>query len=112
MCSPVQRETAIRRPGHTDCSLLRMATEPRRKQPRDAVRVARDREREPRLPHDRDESADSQVKAAPDPLGKGRKAHDDLQAGRVDTDRGPVLEELGRRLPSHETPAPRRRRTR
>jgi len=105
----VQRKSAIRRPGHTDCPLLRMATEPDRKAPPDTVRVARDREREPRLPHDRDESADSQVKAAPDTLGKGRKAHDDLEAGRVDTDRGPVLEELGRRLPSHETPAPRRR---
>lgn len=86
-----------------------MATEPRRKPPRDVVRVTRDHEREPRLPHDRDESADSQVKAAPDTLGKGRKAHDDMAAGRVDTDRGPVLEELGRRLPSNQAPAPRRR---
>ncbi|HET9208560.1 MAG TPA: hypothetical protein VFO28_20130 [Burkholderiaceae bacterium] len=73
----------------------------------DAVHVARDREREPRLPHDRDESADSQQQAVPD--ARGRKAHDDVKAGRVDTDRGPVLEELGRRLPSNETPAPAKR---
>jgi len=68
------------------------------------VRVVREQTREPRLPHDRDESADSQQQAVPDT--KGRKAHDDVEAGRVDTDRGPVLEELGRRLPSQQTPAP------
>jgi hypothetical protein len=79
----------------------------------DAVRVVRERTREPRLPHDRDESADSQNKAAPDTRGIGRKAYEDVKAGRVDTDRGPVIEELGRRLPSNETPetpAPKRRR--
>lgn len=80
-------------------------------QPDDDVRVTREQAREPRLPHERDESADSQRKAAPDSLG--RKALDDLEAGRVDTDRGPVLEELGRRLPRQGQPAPaKRRRTR
>jgi hypothetical protein len=53
----------------------------------DAVRVVRERTREPRLPHDRDESADSQNKAAPDTRGIGRKAYEDVKAGRVDTDR-------------------------
>jgi hypothetical protein len=77
---------------------------------RDAVRVVREREHEPRLPHDRDESADSQVKSAPDTQAIGRKAYDDVRSGRVDTDRGPVLEELGRRLPSNDAPAPARRR--
>jgi hypothetical protein len=77
---------------------------------RDAVHVVRDRSREPRLPHDRDESADSQVKGPPNTQAIGRKAFDDIEAGRVDTDRGPVLEELGRRLPSNDTPAPARRR--
>jgi hypothetical protein len=81
----------------------------------DAVHVARDREIEPRLPHDRDESADSQVLGPPDTHAIGRKAFDDIEAGRVDTDRGPVLEQLGRDLPSNEPPAPapaRRRRER
>jgi hypothetical protein len=78
----------------------------------DAVHVARDREREPRLPHDRDESADSQVVGPPDTHAIGRKAFDDIEAGRVDTDRGPVLEQLGRNLPSNESPAPRKRRKR
>ena len=76
----------------------------------DAVHVARDREREPRLPHDRDESADSQVVGPPETRAIGHKAHDDVEAGRVDTDRGPVLEQLGRQLPSNETPGPARRR--
>lgn len=86
-------------------------TDPPRKPAPDAdandVRVAREQAREPRLPHDRDESADSQQQAVPD--ARGRKAHDDVKAGRVDTDRGPVLEELGRRLPSNQTPAPAKR---
>ncbi|HYJ97991.1 MAG TPA: hypothetical protein VEX14_08010 [Burkholderiaceae bacterium] len=74
----------------------------------DEVRVVREQTREPRLPHDRDESADSQQQAVPD--ARGRKAHEDMKAGRVDTDRGPVLEELGRRLPSQQTPAPAKKR--
>jgi hypothetical protein len=74
----------------------------------DDVRVVREQAREPRLPHDRDESADSQRQTAPDPMV--RKAHEDVEAGRVDTDRGPVLEELGRRLPSHGTPGPAKKR--
>lgn len=90
------------------------STKPARKRARDAaqdaVRVARERTREPRLPHELDESADSQEKAAPDTRAIGRKAYEDVKAGRVDTDRGPVIEELGRRLPSNETPAPARRR--
>lgn len=88
------------------------STKSARKRDRDAndVRVTRERTREPRLPHDRDESADSQVAAAPGTQSLGQQAHDDVEAGRVDTDRGPVLEELGRRLPSNDTPAPARRR--
>jgi hypothetical protein len=75
----------------------------------DRVRVMRETTREPRLPHDRDESADSQQQPAPDPMVQ--KAYKDAKAGRVDTDRGPVLEELGRRLPSHGTPGPAKKRT-
>ena len=74
----------------------------------DEVRVVREQTREPRLPHDRDESADSQQRAVPDT--RGRKAHEDIEAGRVDTDRGPVLQELGRRLPSQQAPAPAKKR--
>ena len=39
----------------------------------------------PRLPHERDESSDSQQS---EPRAVIRQAHDDLESGRVDTDRG------------------------
>jgi hypothetical protein len=111
-------QAAIRRPGHTACRHGSMASAPKpaprraRNVAHDAVHVARDREREPRLPHDRDESADSQVLGPPDTQAIGRKAFDDIEAGRVDTDRGPVLEQLGRNLPSNEAPEPARKRRR
>ena len=79
------------------------------------VTVARGRTAEPRLPHERDESADSQRKGDTQSDDVGRKAYDDIQAGRVDTDRGPVLEELFRTKlrrdepPARPAKAPRRR---
>ena len=79
------------------------------------VTVARERTAEPRLPHERDESADNQRKGDTQPDDVGRKAYEDVVAGRVDTDRGPVLEELFRtKLRRDEPPArpaktPRRR---
>jgi hypothetical protein len=45
----------------------------------------------PRLPHERDESADSQQAAGAPGQELGRQAYDDLQRGVVDTDRGPVM---------------------
>lgn len=52
----------------------------------------------PRMPHERDESAGSQT--ADEPSGKrmGQIAHDDLERGLVDTDKGPVLEETYEKL--------------
>ena len=44
----------------------------------------------PRLPHERDESSDSQ---ASEPRPEMRQAHDDIVSGRVDTDRGTPLNE-------------------
>jgi len=53
----------------------------------------RDEKPEPRLPHERDESADSQ---APQPSGPqadvARRAHDDLAEGQVDTGRKPAAD--------------------
>ena len=46
-------------------------------------------QREPRLPHERDESSDSQGGVSRD---AGRQAAADLAAGRTDTDRKPVLD--------------------
>ncbi len=45
----------------------------------------------PRLPHERDESSDSQTSP---PRAVIQQAHDDLQRGLVDTDRGPVMDKL------------------
>jgi hypothetical protein len=43
------------------------------------------------MPHERDESADSQT-SAPQPIIE--QARQDVERGLVDTDRGPVLDEL------------------
>jgi hypothetical protein len=55
----------------------------------------------PRLPHERDESADSQRS---EPRPKMRQAHDDVAAGRMDTDRGPPSNEAYQKQKSPGTP--------
>ncbi|MEP6792077.1 MAG: hypothetical protein ABI907_11945 [Ramlibacter sp.] len=42
----------------------------------------------PRMPHERDESADSQESAEPSGRRVGSQAHEDVERGLVDTDRG------------------------
>ena len=46
----------------------------------------------PRMPHERDESADSQTADEPSAKRMGKLGHDDLERGLVDTDKGPVLD--------------------
>lgn len=46
----------------------------------------------PRLPHERDESADSQAAAASADKTLGRIAQADVARGLVDTDKGPVMD--------------------
>jgi hypothetical protein len=53
----------------------------------------RENRSEPRLPHEHDESADSQERS-PDHERVGRQAHADVERGLVDTDRGPVIERV------------------
>lgn len=50
-------------------------------------------EQAPRMPHERDESADSQ--AAQEASGErvGQQASEDIERGLVDTDKGPVLDQ-------------------
>ncbi len=50
-------------------------------------------QRVPRMPHEHDESADSQ--AADETSGRrvGQAAREDVERGRVDTDTGPVLDQ-------------------
>lgn len=50
-------------------------------------------ERSPRQPHERDESAASQERQEPSQERVGRQAHDDLERGLTDTDKGPVIDE-------------------
>lgn len=51
----------------------------------------------PRLPHERDASADSQT-PVPGPVNDiGAQAHKDLERGLLDTDRGPVIDEVYRK---------------
>lgn len=52
----------------------------------------------PRLPHERDESADSQVNQAPAARAKGRLAHADAQRGIPDTTQGKELDDTYDRL--------------
>jgi hypothetical protein len=49
-------------------------------------------QRSPRMPHERDESADSQAAGEPSGQRLGRIGHDALEQGQVDTDKGPVLD--------------------
>jgi hypothetical protein len=58
------------------------------------TQVQQDGEAVPRLPHERDESSDSQRNqdgGAPD---IGKRALDDVERGVVDTDRGPVTDRV------------------
>ncbi len=48
----------------------------------------------PRLPHERDESADSQPDLAPADQERADKAHSDVERGVVDTDKGPVIDQV------------------
>jgi hypothetical protein len=59
-------------------------------------------ERVPRMPHERDESADSQ--SADESSGKrmGDIARDDIERGLVDTDKGPALQETYEKLRDDE----------
>lgn len=51
------------------------------------------RDRVPRMPHERDESADSQSPSEPSGRRVGQAAHEDIERGLVDTDKGPVLDQ-------------------
>ncbi|PPE69844.1 hypothetical protein IS481_05840 [Caldimonas thermodepolymerans] len=50
----------------------------------------------PRLPHERDESSDSQDQLAPEQLERMQQAGEDLARGLEDTDRGPVMDKVYR----------------
>ena len=45
-----------------------------------------------RTPNERDESADGQASTEPSQQRIGQVAHDSVESGQVDTDKGPVLD--------------------
>jgi len=48
----------------------------------------------PRLPHEHDQSSDSQQSADGGAPQVGRQAHEDIERGLVDTDKGPVTDRV------------------
>jgi hypothetical protein len=58
----------------------------------------------PRLPHERDASADSQTPVPGPASDVGAQAHRDLQRGLQDTDRGPVIDEVYRKSVKPDKP--------
>ena len=52
----------------------------------------------PRMPHERDESADSQAASEPSSQRMAQAAREDVERGVVDTDKGPVLDETYEKL--------------
>jgi hypothetical protein len=67
------------------------------KTPRDADTTPQQGEtqdRSPREPHERDESADSQARDEPSQGRMADIARRDIESGKTDTDKGPVLRDL------------------
>jgi hypothetical protein len=79
--------------------------DPQRRPAPDATTPSRANQREPRLPHERDQSSDSQAPVIEETRKVGEQAARDVKRGLVDTDRGPVLEKLNA---EHFTPAAKR----
>ncbi|MFP5406738.1 MAG: hypothetical protein ACLGHY_10525 [Gammaproteobacteria bacterium] len=68
---------------------------------------ARGEKHEPRLPHERDESATSEEREQPSQAEVGEQAYEDIERGLVDTGRGPVSNRVYKdRLKKDEPPAP------
>jgi len=58
------------------------------------TKVEQGGESAPRLPHERDQSSDSQESQGGTPPEVGKRAHEDVERGLVDTDRGPVTDRV------------------
>ncbi|MDM0027865.1 hypothetical protein [Variovorax saccharolyticus] len=58
------------------------------------TKVAQGGESAPRLPHEHDQSSDSQANQDGGAPRVGREAHADVERGLVDTDKGPVTDRV------------------
>ena len=79
--------------------------DPQRSARPDVTTPSRANRREPRLPHERDQSSEPQAPVTEETRQLGQQAASDLERGLVDTDRGPVVERLNA---EHFTPAAKR----
>lgn len=73
---------------------------PQGREPQGETRPAQGPTQEPapQMQYERDQSASDQGSEEPSQRRTGQIAHDDVERGVVDTDKGPVLEETYRRL--------------
>ena len=75
-----------------------------------ATTASRNREREPELPHEQDESSQSQARASEQQKDVGRKAYKDATSPSTDTDKGPVMDQVyNEKVAPHRGPAEPRR---
>jgi len=58
------------------------------------TRIEQGGEPAPRLPHEHDQSSDSQQDQDGGASRVGRQAHEDVERGLVDTDKGPVTDRV------------------
>ena len=62
--------------------------------PNGQTTAARDRAKEPSLPHEQDESSRSQASGTPQQKDVGLKAFGNATDGTADTDRGPLMDKV------------------
>ena len=62
--------------------------------PQGQTSTSRDRDREPSLPHEQDESSHSQASASPQQKDVGKKAFGNATDGTADTDRGDQMDQV------------------
>jgi hypothetical protein len=71
-----------------------MATRKQDSAKKGKTKVEQDGESAPRLPHEHDQSSDSQQSQEGTAPRVGRQALQDVERGLVDTDRGPVVDRV------------------
>jgi len=78
--------------------------------PQGSTTPSRGQAQEPPLPHERDESSDSQASATPQQRDVGRRAHGNATDGSADTDKGPAMDTVynGKVAPDRGQQEPRR----
>jgi hypothetical protein len=79
--------------------------DPQQRPAPDKTTPSRANQREPRLPHERDQSSEPQAPVIEETRNVGEQAARDVERGLVDTDRGAVVEKLSA---EHFTPAAKR----